>query len=266
MEGVHDPAANWARRLASGARIDAPVALVIAHPDDETLWAGATLPRLAQLTLVLLTDGAPRDMADAGRLGIATHADYAARRAAELDAALAALGVAPKRIAYGLPDQEVTERIAEVAERLARDLIGVEAILTHPYEGGHPDHDAAALAVRLAARRMVPAPAVVEFACYHQVAGERRFGVFWPDDGAPEQVRALTEEERVRVDRAIAAHATQAAVIGDWRPEAERWRAAPACDFALPPPPGVALYDGFGWAMTSARWRALAAEAIASWR
>ncbi|MGH1570453.1 hypothetical protein ACRAWG_06980 [Methylobacterium sp. P31] len=34
----------FAQRLAGGAPISEPVALVVAHADDETLWAGAALP------------------------------------------------------------------------------------------------------------------------------------------------------------------------------------------------------------------------------
>ncbi|HET8611688.1 MAG TPA: hypothetical protein VFL92_02875, partial [Sphingomonas sp.] len=91
--------------------------------------------------------------------------------------------------------------------------------------------------------------------CYHAHEGERRFGRFWPDPDHPEQTRLIPSAERLRLDAAIAAHATQATVIGGWRPEVERWRTAPAYDFTAPPPPDACLYDGFGWAMTSARWR-----------
>lgn len=251
----------FAARLAAGGPVAEPVALVVAHPDDETLWAGAALGRLKRATLVHLTDGAPEDMDDARRLGFATREAYAAIRAAELDAALAALDAAPRRLNYGIVDKQAVDRLDDVARRLAGDLAGVAAILTHPYEGGHPDHDAAALACAVAARRLgVP---LVEFACYHQRDGTRVFGAFWPDPAAPEHVRPLDEAERARVEAAIAAHATQAGVVGQWRPAVERWRAAPDYDFALPPPPGESLYDGFGWAITSAAWRERAREAVA---
>jgi LmbE family N-acetylglucosaminyl deacetylase len=257
----------FAQRLAGGAPIPEPVALVVAHADDETLWAGAALPRLSRLTLVHLTDSAPADMADAGRLGFATRADYARARADELEVALAALDAKPDRIAYGLPDKEAAAHLPDLVARLAHDLRDAVAILTHPYEGGHPDHDTAALAVRAAADRIGGRtgrrPSLAEFACYHQQAGARRFGHFWPDPDCPEQVRPLDPDERGRVARAIAAHGSQAAVIDGWCPQAERWRAAPAYDFTAPPPPGASLYDGFGWSITSGRWRRLA-EAVAA--
>lgn len=258
---------DFAGLLAGGGRIAGPVALIVAHPDDESLWAGAALPRLERLLLIHVTDGAPRDMADARRLGFASRKAYARARAAELDAALAALEVAPARLSYGFPDQEAVEHLAELADRLARDCADAVALLTHPYEGGHPDHDAAALAARLAAERIArrrgAPPALVEFACYHAAEGARRFGRFWPDPSRPERTRAIPEAKRPRLDAAIAAHATQAAVIDGWRPEVERWRAAPAYDFAAPPPPAACLYDGFGWAMTSERWRERAGAELA---
>ncbi|HET8612029.1 MAG TPA: PIG-L family deacetylase, partial [Sphingomonas sp.] len=147
-------AEDFAGRLAGGEPIAEPVALIVAHPDDECLWAGAALPRLERLLLIHITDGAPRDMADAHRLGFENREAYARARAGELDRALDALGVAPERLAYGFPDQEAVEHLGELVDRLARDCAGAAALVTHPYEGGHPDHDAAALAARLAAERI----------------------------------------------------------------------------------------------------------------
>jgi LmbE family N-acetylglucosaminyl deacetylase len=252
---------DWAARLADGAPIDERVAVVVAHADDETLWTGSALPRLRDCLLIHLTDGAPRDMTDARRLGIATREDYARLRADELDAAVLALGADPERIGYGVVDQETVEHLPDVADRLAADCRDAAVIVTHPYEGGHPDHDAAALAARLAADRI--GRPLVEFACYHEVDGARVFGRFWPDQDHPERVRPLPASEREIVGRALAAHTSQKAVFGDHLPDAERWRVAPRYDFAAPPPPGRALYDGFGWAMTSAKWRERARAALA---
>lgn len=240
-------------KLASGERIEEPVAVVVAHPDDESLWLGAALLRMPDATLVHLTDGAPEDMRDAQRLGFATREAYAAARAQELDAALAALGARPRRLAYGYVDQSLVRRLPELVARLRADLQGMSAVVTHPYEGGHPDHDAAACAVRAAF-----GGEVAEFACYHLAEGKRVYGRFWPDSGSPEYVRPLSVEEQARANRAIAAHATQAGVVGGWRPAEERWRMAPAYDFTAPPPPGKALYDDWGWELTSVKWRELA--------
>lgn len=245
----------WARRFAAGDPIGERVAVVVAHPDDETLWAGALLGRLEDGLLIHLTDGAPADGADARKLGFASRDAYAAARAAELDTALAALGYCGARKGYGVRDQEVVTALDALIERLTTDLAGAAVVVTHPYEGGHPDHDAAALAVRLAADRV--GAAVVEFACYHKRKGVRVFGAFWP--GSAERSRVLSPAESARLDAALCAHASQAHVFGLWRPADERWRAAPAYDFAAPPPPDAALYDDYGWAMTTGRWRDIAA-------
>lgn len=242
---------NWPARLASGDRIAERVAVVVAHPDDETLFAGPLLNRLDDAILIHVTDGAPADMDDARRLGFATREAYAAARAAELDVAVDRLGYRGERRAYAVPDKEAVYHLDAIVARLQADLAGAALVVTHPYEGGHPDHDACALAVARAA----PAP-IAEFACYCAHDGERHFARFWP--GPPEHARALTPDDADRVEAALAAHATQASCFGSWRPAHEYWRAAPVYDFAVPPPPATTLYDGFGWALTSTAWRRIA--------
>ena len=245
----------WAERFATGDPIGERVVVVVAHPDDETLWAGALLGRLDDGLLIHLTDGAPADGADARRLGFTSRGAYAAARSAELDAALAALAYRGTRRGYGLRDQEAVIALDAMTERLTTDLAGAAAVVTHPYEGGHPDHDAAALAVRRAADRV--GAAVVEFACYHKREADRVFSAFWP--GAAEHARALLPAECGRIDAALRAHASQSHVFGEWRPTHERWRAAPLYDFAASPPPDAALYDDYGWTMTTRLWRQIAA-------
>jgi len=230
--------------------------LVGAHPDDETVLAGARLRRLAQAVFVCVTDGAPRNGYDAGRHGL-TPQQYAQARRRELESVLGRCGVPPARIlSLDCPDQETALLLAPAARKLAQLFAqhGTQAVVTHPYEGGHPDHDAAAFAVRQAF-----AGEIVEFAAYH-LDGKRVWGRFWPDPEAPEHVRPLSAHERALVARAIDAHETQRDVTGGFRPATERWRPAPRYDFAAPPPTGEALYDGFGWALTSAKWRELAAR------
>src|SRR4051794_18235234 len=84
--------------LAAG-RGEAPaLALVAAHPDDESVGAGGRLPRLAAAHFICVTDGAPRDPADAEAAGCATREEYARTRRGELAAALALAGVEPGRV------------------------------------------------------------------------------------------------------------------------------------------------------------------------
>ena len=81
------------------------------------------------------------------------------------------------RLADGsfLPDQGAAGRMVEVARAVRAEILGFrpEVVLTHPYEGGHPDHDAVAFAVWAALRGMreEDRPEIVEAAGYHAGTG-----------------------------------------------------------------------------------------------
>lgn len=242
--------------------------MVVAHPDDETIGAGATLPLFRRLLLVHATDGAPVNLADARAAGFTTAADYAAARRRELGAALAAGGVrGAEGASLGAEDQGASLRMAELARALATLLRqhGTRAVLTHPYEGGHPDHDAVAFcvgaAVSLITRGGADAPAVVEMAFYHAGPQGWAVGRFLPGGDPPPTVAALTAEERARKRAMLDAFATQAATLARFPVGDEVFRPAPAYDFAAPPHAGPLLYERFPWGMDGARWRRLAAEA-----
>ena len=97
------------------------------------------------------------------------------------------------------------------------------AVLTHPYEGGHPDHDAAAF---IAAHCGVP---VMEFACYRAGNGGMEVGTFLP---GPEPVRlVLTPGEARRKRAMLDCFVTQAATLQPFGTTQETFRLAPAYDF-----------------------------------
>ena len=253
------------RDIARGNRIAARVVVVAAHPDDEILALGGRLPLFENLHIVYLTDGAPRDLADARRAGCADRASYAALRRSELVSALGALGAAPEVSCYGCPDQEAVIEIAETVGRLSRKLTGAEAVVTHAYEHGHPEHDAAALAVALACDRLGrDAPAHYEFPGYHLRNGRQIFGAFWPDTSAPETVLPLDPGQRHLKRIALDRFGSQAAVLALFPEADERLRPAPRYDFRAPAPPGAAWYDRLDWETTSASWRRYADAVLAS--
>ena len=246
------------RGLASRRPVGARVALVVAHPDDETIAAGASLPLLPGLLLVHVTDGAPQALADAAAAGFDTPAGYAAARRGELMAALDAAGATPDLVELGVVDQEASFCMPTLARALSRlfDAHGIEAVITHAYEGGHPDHDATAFAVHAAAGGRP----VLEFAGYHaDPAGALLTGRFLP--GPVPTVVTLTEAERARKQAMFGCFRTQARTLKAFGTDQELFRPAPLYDFTTPPLPGRLNYEHWGWSMTGARWRALAQAA-----
>ncbi len=144
-----------ARLAGVGAVAARGVAVVVAHPDDETIGCGGQLGRLEGITLVHVTDGAPRNLRDTRAHGFATPEAYAAARRQELETAAGIAGIGPEAlIGLGVPDQQAAFRLADLARRLAALFSEREiaVVLTHACEGGHPDHDAVAFAVHAACR------------------------------------------------------------------------------------------------------------------
>jgi LmbE family N-acetylglucosaminyl deacetylase len=241
------------------------VAIVVAHPDDETIGLGAQFAQLRDPLLVQVTDGAPRSFG-AGR------EDYARARRDEVTAALRAGGAhSVDRREIGVVDQEASLDLARITARLIELLAErrPEVILTHPYEGGHPDHDATAFAVHAAVRSIkwekIPAPVILEFTSYHAGPGGAMItGEFLPAEGCPENSIALGAEARRRKRAMIESFVTQREVLQAFPLDHERFRPAPAYDFTAPPHPGELYYERFDWGMTGARWRKLAHEALFS--
>lgn len=248
-----------------------PIALIAAHPDDEVLGLGGQLADIPRLSLLHVTDGAPRDPADARRCGFASRDAYAWARAGELDRALqAAQATGLRRRALGVADRDAVGHLGRLCTVLAGELRAAAAVITHPYEGGHPDHDACALIVQCACDRLRrsghEAPVRLEFASYHARDGRMATGVFWPAADCPELALPLDSRQLARKRAALAEFATQKDVIAAFEATPERLRPAPRYDFTRPPPPGEVLYDRFGWRMTGELWRQRARAALESGR
>jgi LmbE family N-acetylglucosaminyl deacetylase len=240
-------------------------AVVVAHPDDETIGCGAQLPRFRDVTILHVTDGAPRNGRDASARGFPSVSDYAAARRLELEAAMALASIPPNRLLWlGCSDQEASLHMATLARKLAEQLAETEIVLTHAYEGGHPDHDATAFSVHAACAMLADrAPAIVELPLYRAGSDGRVAQTFAPHADAPEAVLHLDAAERKLKRRMLAAHLSQQEVLGWFTADVERFRVAPEYDFTKLPNGGAVLYEGQDWGMTGARWLQSAAAARA---
>jgi LmbE family N-acetylglucosaminyl deacetylase len=244
-------------RLKAGTAIDQPIAVVGAHPDDETLGLGSRFAAIKHLRLIQLTDGAPRDLIDARKHGFADWQGYAGAREVEVTCALDVLGATQaERHRYGLPDKRALDSLPEIVERLVADLAGTAAVITHPFEHGHPDHDTAALAVSLACRRMTAPPQRLEFASYHLSGDERVFLRFREGSGPPATEILLNPAELALKQQAVACFRTQAALLQLF-PLGSEWL-RPALDYDFHQAPGPALYEQLEAMPRAADWRAQA--------
>lgn len=280
-------AAECIQQLCSTAPVEPPreprrVLVVAAHPDDESVGLGTRLPRLNEawdVTLAYATNGSPRNGVDAARWGM-DRPTYAAARRRELEAALRLAGVATDHVRWlGCTDQEGWLHLGALTGLVAALLAEMrpEVVITHPYEGGHPDHDAAAFAVHAAcaaARRSGrEAPAIVEMTSYHMGSRGIEAGMFLPArsedraDGAPgepaaEGAVALSPQERAFKRRLFDCFATQRETLAYFPVEVERLRPAPRYDFTRAPHDGPLFYESQNWGATGEAFRRRAAAAM----
>ncbi len=270
--------------------------VVLAHPDDEILALGGRLDQLHGSHLLCTTNGAPANGVDAHAHGFPTLQAYADARRDELHAALRLAGLPcdtahqlylpqaePELAAdHTLPDQASVFYLVSLTRQIAREIADFrpEAVLTHPYEGGHPDHDSCAFAVHMAMQllKRTTAPPILEAAFYHarhlRDPGQSGFqtGFFVPPETTSQPsaghgvVAELTPDQSRRKRDLLACFRTQAETLTQFGNDRELFRYAPPYDFTQPPHTGQLLYEEFGWGVTGVRFRELAAAALESLR
>lgn len=257
------------------------VMLLTAHPDDEVIGAGGQYAAMGRLGLVHLTDGASSHKT-AWKRGWLSRGRYAAGRLEESLRAASLSGVATSATLLGARDGDASRSLLATVERLVRVLghSRPDLVLTHAYEGGHPDHDAAAFVAR-AACGLVPGIPLWEMTGYHAAAASEapviagsvggvaietgRFLVPAAPAGRPPEVAISLDAQASRLkQRMLDCFASQRHVLASIGPDlaAERFRPAPDYDFCVPPHAGQLLYEAQEWVhCDGAQWRALAQEA-----
>src|SRR6266850_1658522 len=195
-------------------------AVIVAHPADEVVGAGCLISKLVDVTVLHVTDGAPREMAD------------------------------------------LTKRITTFLQRTGADIV-----ITHPYEGGHPDHDATAFATHTALRLMkengLRPPALFEMALHPSEDFKAKIPEFLPGPER-ETTTLLLDERATRLKRQmLACFETQRASLAISPFGPEKFRQPSTYDFTTPPHDGKLHYENFNWAPSSDEWQTLASQALA---
>jgi LmbE family N-acetylglucosaminyl deacetylase len=242
---------------------------IVAHPDDEAIGAGGLLAGIRDVVVAHVTDGAPRDDRYAQSKGFQTREEYARARRREVVNALSHVGITPDRCrGLGYVDGEASLHLLELVFDIARliDEVRPEIVLTHPYEGGHSDHDATAFAVQLACgvlrRDKVPTPIVLELTSYHNVSGTRRVFHFLPFIGSEQRTIHLTDSEKTLKKAMYEEFISQSHVLERFPISIERFRPAPRYLFTQAPHEGQLDYERFCTMITGAEWRKNAEKAL----
>ena len=243
--------------------------VIVAHPADEVVGAGCLISKLVDVTVLHVTDGAPCDMQDAKAAGFEERSDYAQARRQECLAALAIANVPEDRVVdFSITDHCAAHCLADLTKKITTFLqqSGADIVVTHPYEGGHPDHDATAFATHAALRLMKEngfrPPVLFEMALHPSEDFKAKLPEFLP--GSERETTTLLLDERAQKlkRRMFACFETQRESLEVSPVGPEKFRQPSAYDFSAPPQDGKLHYENFDWALRSDEWQSLASKAL----
>lgn len=246
------------------------IAIVVAHQDDESIAYGSLIPRIPESTIIHITDGAPDDP----KLwrGAEKREQYAHIRARELDIARERAGHTGEQISFEVADQKAVLHLTESVRRLAGiiEKKGIRVLMTHAYEGGHPDHDSVAFivhAVKELLKRHSVEVSIIEAPLYRMVGSESMFQNFTPSTETKIIELDLTKDEMIAKSMLYDAHRSQEEVFNqqsenrNMSTEKEWVREAPKYDFSKLPNGGN-LSHIFEDAKVKDDWQKLTIQAL----
>ena len=208
--------------------------------------------------------------ADVAAAGFKERTEYAQARRHECLAALALANVPEDRVVdFAIPDQQACHCLTDLTKKITTFLqhSGADIVVTHPYEGGHPDHDATAFATHAALRLLKEngfrPPVVFEMALHPSPDFKAKLPEFLP--GYDREMTTLLLDERAQElkQKMFACFVTQKESLELSPVGPERFRQPLKYDFSAPPQNGKLFYENFLWAPRSEEWTSLAAQALA---
>lgn len=242
-------------------------AVIVAHPDDEVIGAGGLISRLQHVTVLHITDGVPQS-SDASQATDAQRAEDVEVLNRECRTALALANISPEHIVdFGLVAHQSPFQLENLTRRIASFLKhnAPDTVLTHPYEGGHPDHDATAFAthaaLRLLHRKGFNPPSVFEIALHPARGGKGRVLDFLPSDAAEVTTLLLDKKARDLKREMFACFSTQPEIPRENSVGRERFRKPPRYNFSAPPNGGRLAYEGVDLNLNGKEWQVLVEDA-----
>ena len=226
--------------------------VLVAHPDDEVITAGALMQRMKKPIVVYATDGAPRNEYFWRQYG--SREAYADVRRKEAVRALGVVGAEAiflwEHVDGGIVDQELFLRLPAAVAAFEKIIAQTkpDSLLTIAYEGGHPDHDAVCfIASHVGKCNRIP---VWESPLYHRDTNGEPVVQTFPNRNGSELVRAIEGAPLQRKLEMVDAYESQKNVVESFHPEVEVFRPLADYNFSKPPLPWKLNYEFWNWGVS----------------
>ncbi len=241
--------------------------VIVAHAADEIFGAGCLISKLMDVTILHATEGVGVELDPSGPRLLPN--DISEQLHRECVAALALAHVPENKIVdfslqqYALPQNLtfITRKIKSFLQESQPDII-----LTHPYEGGHPDHDAIAFATHAALRILnengFKPPALFEMALYPSGEPIAKVPEFLSRMESESTTLLLDQQSQQLKQRMYNCLRTQLDLAVASPSNFERFRRPPDYDFTRLPHEGKLHYERFDWALSPGEWHALSTRAL----